>query len=167
MKQYWREREGVINLAKALAYVVKESDKNGMELFFTCSDDKYKVYNSTTMEARLSGRLCHSRSNMAVVLGRILENYRTSLKKNSEDKGPVKFFQKLKPLNIYVFTDAEWQPYCDVDVAKKISLLATTMKDLKYPREQVGIQFIRFGNDRDCSEKLRCLDEGIDMEIPK
>jgi len=167
MKPYWREKEGVINLAKALAYVVKKSDKNGMDLFFTCSDDKYKVHDSTTMEARLLDRFCHSRSNMAVILGRILEDYRTSLKKNSENKGPVKLFQKLKPLNIYIFTDAEWQPYCDVNVANKISLLATTMKDLKYPREQVGIQFIQFGNDSVCSEKLRCLDQGIDMEIPE
>ncbi|KAI1623066.1 hypothetical protein EDD37DRAFT_651254 [Exophiala viscosa] len=171
MRKYWRGKDSVIDLAKALAYIVKASDKDGMDLYFTCTEGKHNVANATTMESRLASKLVNSvaKSNMADMLGRITEEYEERLRRERSTPGKRKsFFGKsdtLKPLNIYVFTDAVWQPHCNV--GEVITALTTTMKDLKYPRRQVGIQFIQFGNDPAYTEKLKNLDDAVGFDIPE
>jgi len=171
MKDYWYAPEGVVNLAKALAYIVKASDEDGMDLYFTCSIDEHNVDSATKMENKLRGKSIHGKSNMAWSLGQILQKYETRLRE--ERRRPAirtsSFFSKkpkeLKPLNVYVFTDAKWQPHCNV--AEKVLSIVTTMKELRFPREQVGIQFIQFGDDPECTKKLQDLDDAVDVGIPE
>jgi hypothetical protein len=171
MSHYWYAAEGVVNLAKALAYIVKASDEDGIDLYFTCSDSEHNVDSATKMESKLRGKSLHSTSNMASSLGRILQKYETRLRDERDGTAQRRssFFSRkskeLKPLNVYVFTDAKWQPYCNV--AERVLSLVTTMKELRFPREQVGIQFIQFGDDSDCTKKLQDLDEAVGVGIPE
>src|SRR5271155_4816112 len=109
MKDYWYAPEGVVNLAKALAYIVKASDEDGMDLYFTCSIDEHNVDSATKMENKLRGKSIHGKSNMAWSLGQILQKYEP--RPREERRGPAirtsSFFSRkpkeLKPLNVYVF----------------------------------------------------------------
>lgn len=167
MKKHWRAKEGdnIVDLAKALAYIVKESDDDGMELYFTCTGDKRKVNTATEMENQLRSKSMTintaSTSNMAASLKRITEEYaeRLRLERNATGKRQSIFKRpkKLKPLSIYVFTDAVWQPHCDV--GQVIDNLVRTMQDLNFDQTQVGIQFIQFGDDATCTKKLEDLDK--------
>lgn len=170
MSPYWHTDEGgVVSLAKVLAYLVKESDKDGLDLFFTCTQRHHNVSSATAMEENLLRKPIDTvaTSNMATSLGRITLEYARRLHKerHKAEKWKTPFTKRtaLKPLSIYVFTDAVWQPDCHV--GRVIAALAKTVKELEFPDEQVGIQFIRFGSDPVCTSKLRDLDDGVGLGI--
>lgn len=173
MKPYWTTSPGVVYVIRVLAYILKEYDKDGMDLYFTRSLAG-RHYNAKTAKALVhyveSARL-DGYSDMASTLSTILYQYENALREYSLSM-PKRWslFGRSdgratlpKPLNVYVLTDGVWQPDCDVK--EPIESLVKTMKELGYPRRQVGIQFVRFGNNVEGMEKLRILDDelGLDM----
>ncbi len=80
-------------------------------------------------------------TDISIRLRTILDRYNTELLQKA-DGGT-----KARPLNLYILTDGVWQPYCDAETP--IKRLVRTLLQLKLDRAQVGIQFIRFGEDEE------------------
>jgi hypothetical protein len=62
-------------------------------------------------------------------------------------------------MNIYVLTDGCWENACTGE--NQIRNLVDELVKLKLTKDQVGIQFIRFGNDQRGLERLSYLDSGL------
>jgi hypothetical protein len=104
-------------------------------------------------------------------LGKILEPYRAELPKALEPTRHKHFLRhwssKGRSICIYVFTDGVWQgglrPLGGVD--EPIRIFVDRLKELGLLDTQVGIQFIRFGNDKRGMERLRKLDSDLDLQM--
>jgi hypothetical protein len=162
MKPYWKEVDSVLYV---LAYMLKGCDKDGLDLYFTVALSKHNSKVATGIVQHIRGKALRSTSDAGSRLTTILHDYETKLRRH-ESKWRPDFLGKLKPvkpLNVYVLTDAVWQPQCDV--AEPIRSMVRTLEELRYPRKQVGIQFIHFGNDPECSAKLAYLDSGLNLSM--
>lgn len=104
-------------------------------------------------------------SNINLRLGQILRKYQVELERQEErNKSFWMRGKAVKPLSLYVFTDAAWQ---GCDAVAPIEAMIEKQKQLELPKEQVGIQFIRFGNDPTGMERLEYLDRGLRRKYTK
>jgi hypothetical protein len=163
MRPYWDEVSSVLHV---LAYMLKGCDDDGMDLHFTISNKKYKSRNSTGIVQQIRGKELRGTSDLGSRLSTILHEYQTSLRQPSQNRLSVFSRPKAKvkkPLSVYILTDAVWQPYSDA--AEPIESLVGTLKELGFPRTQVGIQFIHFGSDLEGTQKLAYLDQGLGLSM--
>jgi len=68
----------------------------------------------------------------------------------------------VKSMVVYVLTDGAWSKGSDAKTP--IESLVNTLVRLEKQRYQVGIQFIRFGNDPDGQRMLKYLDSGLGLK---
>ena len=155
MARYWLQ---VIALFEVLGYFAKKLDKNGLEMYFTVSTDKMSFSNTTGAVLHLKNMRQTTFSNINVRLQHILGKYQARLSQQRERKGRYRFGGAVKPLSLYVFTDGAWQ---SCDAVPPIEAMIERQKQLQLPKEQVSIQFIRFGDDPDGIKKLNHLDSGL------
>jgi len=59
---------------------------------------------------------------------------------------------------VFVLTDGMWWEETKAD--QTIRDLVVTLEDFGMPVDQVGIQFVRFGNEEKGAQRLRHLDDG-------
>lgn len=155
MKTHW---DDVVHLFSVFAYFVKRFDYNGLEMYFTVSENK-KTFKDTSSVVSVLKNMKHTTySNIDMRLGEILRNYKIDLERQERRKGSFWKGKVVKPLSLYVFTDAVWQ---DCDAVAPIEAMIEKQRELALPREQVAIQFIRFGNDPTGIAKLEYLDSGL------
>lgn len=156
MKAHWND---VISLFSVLGYFVKEFDTNGLKMYFTVSRNKETFKHTSRVVSHLKNIKHKTYSNIDIRLGNILRKYQTNLENQERRKG---FFwpkpKVVKPLSLYVFTDAVWH---DCDAVAPIEAMIEKQRQLTLPREQVAIEFIRFGNDPTGIGKLEYLDSGL------
>jgi hypothetical protein len=69
----------------------------------------------------------------------------------------------VRPVNYYIFTDGRWDLGCEPDSA--IKELTELMAELDVEENQVGIQFISFGNDKAGLANLQRLDDELDANL--
>lgn len=164
MRDHWKE---VQELFGVLAYMVKDSDPDGIELYFTISLDKHQEKHSTKLLEVIRKKKPKGSSDMKIRLGGILQEYQSKLRGQSTQttiwkplsRGP----KPVRRLNVYVFTDGVWQPECDTE--ETIKFLVQTLVKLQVVREQVGIQFIRFGDNPEGIRRLNRLDSGLNLPM--
>jgi hypothetical protein len=158
MESYWND---VVHTFGALAYLVKEMDPDGIELRFvnSCSEDgqaKHRKQLRKKLEKVKPGGQC----DMGIALNKILPRcYPDRVDKRSSWRGrPV----EKAGFNIYILTDGVWSQGEDdlCGVQKHIQILVEKLK-ASGKLKHVGIQFIRFGNDRAGKERLRRLDDEL------
>lgn len=155
MKPHWNN---VISLFSILAYIAKRLDKNGVEMYFTVSESE-KTFKDTSRVVKLLRSITPtSYSNIDMRLGQILRTYQAKLEHEKEPKRIRLFSKPVKPLSLYIFTDGAWQ---GCDAVPPIEAMIESLKRLGFPKEQVGIQFVRFGNKQEDIEKLEYLDSGL------
>ena len=160
-----KHRNDVKQVIDLLAYMLKKSDPNGLDLHFTHS---IKKVNSCKTK-RLVNAVCKERfagvSDMRGRLTTILQEHRANFGKSITPTVP--FYKKSlspqpqRPLSFYIFTDAKWQPN---DVGPLIQAVVDDMLYHNLPKEHVGIQFIRFGDDQDGKDELDRLDRGLGLK---
>jgi hypothetical protein len=162
MQLHWNK---VIEVLYVLAYLLKDSADDGMALRSTSSNIEYKSKTSSGLSRHLRGRTLLRTSDIRWCLNTILSEYQTSLYVPTLDRRrPLSRKMKLKgkkPLSIYILIDAVWQPRSDP--IEPITSLITMLKELGFSQNQVGIQFISFGNDLDGISKLEHLNSAIDL----
>jgi hypothetical protein len=148
-----------------LAYMLKGCDKDGLDLYFTVGLSKHNSKVASGLSQHIRGKALRSTSDAGSRLTTILHDYETKLRRHESKRFPDIFgkSRRVKPLNVYVLTDAVWQPQCDV--AEPIRAMVETLRELRYPRKQVGIQFVQFGNDPKCAAKLARLDSGLNLAM--
>lgn len=140
-------KSNVANMAGLLVYALKGFDSDGIDMHLPVARKARTIANSKYLSSFLSESTFTGECNMAHCLGQIFEAYKEKI--NSHAKG-------LKPTNIYVLTDAVWQPKCEVD-AQIINFVQYLVSQGQWSR-QVGIQFIRFGDSEDSRICLETLD---------
>ncbi len=155
MKQHWAN---VISLFSVLAYFAKKLDDNGLEMYFTVSTDKKTFRNTRDAVSHLQNMDQSTYSNIDLRLQQILGKYQDDLDHQGERRSFFRSRTKVKPLSLYVFTDAAWQ---GCDAIAPIEAMIEKQRQLKLSKEQVSIQFVRFGNDARGIKKLEHLDSGL------
>lgn len=159
MLDHWKKARKVLRL---LGYLVKNYDPNGVDLYFTCPFKKYANLTKTTAMLEIFDRQKPSneshRSDMSARLSDIVGEYRNKLDKIHERRFLFKrpMTRETRKLSLYVFTDAVWQPGCEV--APVIRSLITTLKEKNLHKQQIGIQFIQFGDKAEETKRLKDLD---------
>lgn len=151
MERHW---DDVVSLFHVLAYFAKRLDSNALEMYFTVSTDVKTFKKTSEAVSHLKTMSQNTYSNIDSRLQQILGKYQEDLVRKS-------FFglrAKVKPLSLYVFTDAAWQ---GCDAIAPIEAMIQKQRQLGLPKEQVSIQFIRFGSDANGIKKLKYLDSGL------
>ena len=154
-------------LTVLLAYMVKNSNPDGVDMYFTKSTLKIKSEKKTKNLSRaFTNVIFEGSSNMEWKLGQILDEYKSKLGTQSRAKWFLLHkpqLQAVRPLSIYVLTDGVWQPKCDVRVT--IANFVESLQQHKLLNKQVGIQFIRFGNNQEGGERLAELDSKLNLSL--
>jgi hypothetical protein len=166
MGQYWKD---VVPLIDTLAYIVKECDPNGMDIYLTVGNEKAEGKHSSRLRQFAAQRRPpqlgpdQRRCNIHHRLSDILEKYNTKLE--TQDRRPrnnrMPWDSPLKDgdiriMSIYIFTDGPWWPKSDAE--GPIKSLTKTLDKFKLSRDQAVIQFLKLGNDQRGRERLESLD---------
>ena len=158
MVEHW---DSVVNLFEGLSYILKDVDKNGLDLFFTISrlhaeSEKHTSALVTMVEKRKPTDR-NAKTEINFRLTHILDKYKAKLDDNSW------WTKKPKPLSLYILTNGIWEDECRPEIP--IMNTVRKLEDLRKDREQIGIQFISFGNDPKGLERLRHLDDDITEQL--
>lgn len=158
MKDYWPE---VVSLVRLLAYLVQLSDPDGIDIYYTITRETVKSKNSTDLIKLLSKTTLEGTSNIGLSLNNILGGYKRQLNSRYGAGTTAILSEDMKPPSLYVLTDGVWQDDCDAKTP--ILDLVKVLLRLERPKGQVGIQFIRFGHDAVGIQRLKELDDGINI----
>ena len=161
MKEHW---DDVISLFSVFGYFTKRLDKDRLEMYYTVSETKETFKHTSPAVASLKNIRHTSDCNIDIRLGKILRNYQQALDKHEARKTSWLRARPVKPLSLYVFTDGAWH---GCDAIAPIEAMIEKLKQLGLPKEQVGIQFIRFGNDQAGIQRLEYLDTGLRKKYGK
>ncbi|KAL6717939.1 hypothetical protein ACLMJK_004024 [Lecanora helva] len=166
MASHRNNLEGVVEV---LSHIVAEFDPDGLDMFFTKSGSPIRKCKSPkTLMRRLKSSHFEGMSNMARGLSEVLRDYefrldnKVGLRQKMSDR--IGTSGRWRPRNIYVLTDGLWQP--GVDVRSVIEAMIEKLKQHGLAvKHQIGIQFIRFGNDLDAEQLLNYLDDHLDLDL--
>jgi len=156
MAEYWDE---VAKVFEALSYIVKSTDKDGLDLYFRNSEN---FAESTKKTSELIPLLKAQKKptkdpgiNFDLRLNQILEKRTDKL-----DRRGI-FNRKPKPMSLYILTDGVWDfdGYAQEPIRNAVQKLYGVSKS----RKQIGIQFIRFGDNPEALRRLEHLDNGLDV----
>lgn len=160
-------RKEVRDLFGLLGYIVKGTDPDGIELHFTMArDKKERARNTTQLLHTLESVQYIGTSNIRTQVGDILQEYHAKLR---EQKPARSLFNRMRPprpvrpQSVYILTDGVWQPGCDL--TQLIRKLVISLEQYSMEREQIGIQFIRFGSNSDGITRLKQLDSGLGLSM--
>lgn len=147
---------------EGLSYILKDADKNGLDLYFTISEQFTNEEKHTSSLVRLVERHKQNDPDASTEinfrLNQILDKYKAKLDSNGwwPKKPP-------KPLSLYILTNGVWEAECKPEIP--IKNVVQKLQDLRKDREQIGIQFISFGNDIVGMERLRHLDDDLTRDL--
>ena len=158
MAAYWPQVRRVFEL---ITYMVRDCDPNGLDLYFTSSPKKLNAKDVTLLLKELDMRRLKGFTDMRERFGDIIEKYQDNLRKKAVF--PWLLLGPPRKLSLYVFTDAVWQPKCDLK--KTVKALVRSLGEYNLTNKQVGIQFIRYGNDQEGIRRLEELDSELDLEL--
>jgi hypothetical protein len=163
MNKHWGD---VKSLLYVLAYLVKELDDDGLDISFTISPQEKKFNHASKAVAYLDAMHPKGFANINVRLSKLLTKYVNDLEHPPRNRFGLRTRQdSIKRLSLYIFTDGIWQPGCDG--VQPIEALIEKLTALQLPKEQVGIQFIRFGNNEEGIKRLEYLDSGLRKKFGK
>ncbi|KAL8996225.1 MAG: hypothetical protein Q9169_004203 [Polycauliona sp. 2 TL-2023] len=162
MLEYWSMAQ---DLLEVIGYIVKNKDPDGVDLIFTCPFKKYsKIKTTSELIERFHRHQPTSYSGPSDMSARFtdaLSDYQNDLANRHERKSFSSFMRstkvrKIRKLSLYVFTDAVWQPICDVSPV--IKSLVSVLEKQNLPKQQIGVQFVRFGDNPEGKIRLERLD---------
>ena len=160
-------REDVRKVLDLLAYMLLESDPDGLDLYFTDDGKKLKYKNHPSILKEFDEHPSTGTPDMRERFAAITETYQEKFgktnrlarllrKKNIPSKGP-------RRLSLYVLTDAVWQP--KMTLTMEIDTLVNLLLDHHLTNKQIGIQFIRFGHDKKGIKRLDKLDADMKLKL--
>ncbi|KAH6717034.1 hypothetical protein BKA61DRAFT_600947 [Leptodontidium sp. MPI-SDFR-AT-0119] len=149
MVQHW---PNVTKVIEGLSYILKDADKNGLDLYFTISEQSTNEEKHTSSLVRLVERHKQNDPDASTEinfrLNQILDKYKAKLDSNG---------------CLYILTNGVWEAECKPEIP--IKNVVQKLQDLRKDREQIGIQFISFGNDTVGMERLRRLDDDLTRDL--
>jgi hypothetical protein len=160
----WEDMTSVFSI---LAYIVKECDDDGLDLYFTMSSENNHNNHTTPLVDLIKKRRPRGTSEISFRLDAILENYKSRLLNQHSLRRPGHSMfapkEDVRPLNLYIFTDGAWQE--GSDAAPAIKNVVKLLQKLGLPAKQVGIQFISFGDNQENLKKLETLDDDLGLNL--
>jgi hypothetical protein len=166
MAEYWDKVSDVFSI---LAYIVKDSGPNGIDLYFAMSPpgERQDGKKTSKLEKVVRDRKPRGKSDIRVPLDSILNDYtgRLGIQK-ARRRGLARFApqeKNLRPLTLYVLTDGIWQDSCDA--ITPIKRLVDRLTELNMDEKQIGIQFISFGYDPRGLARLDFLDSDLNLNL--
>lgn len=161
MKQH---KLNIQRLTLLLAYILKNTDENGLDIYFTQSAREVNSRKSSDIANSILHEAFEGKSDMRASLKRVLqqhiERFGTMVPQKSKYLRRQLPPQPQRPLSVYVLTDALWQP---TDVGGFVKDIVQSMIIKGCPKEHVGISFIRFGDVPASINKLNTLDHGLGL----
>ena len=153
---------------EAMASMVKRYDPDGVDMLFTKSSREVRQTEKTESLLKAFDKESFTgKSDMRVKLGGILEDYKRKMTGQQRSTSLLRIFRPPEPqrrLSLYVLTDGIWQPECDV--VTTITSTVTSLKTHNLLDKQIGIQFIRFGDENEKAKRLLAhLDAGLDLGL--
>lgn len=162
MRPHW---DRVYNVFRALAGLVKNYDRDGVELFFTMSDERRKFKKrKEVLQILQHYKPSEGRRSCDITkkLDLILHEYQEDLRFRS--KPLLTRLMPKKPITIFVLTDAVWQEQSDPAGVIRRAVAVLQDPKLNAREDQIGIQFIRFGDREDLKQRLERLDSGLGLD---
>lgn len=157
MAELWDE---VVTVFEALSYIVKDTDKDGLDLFFRNSSNSANTKKTSDLIGLIKAQKKTSRDgerDFDIRLNQILESRTEKL----GGRGSLFSRKSPKPMSLYILTDAIWD--YDGYAQEPIKNAVGKLSDVNKSRKQIGIQFIRFGDDPDALRRLERLDNGLNL----
>lgn len=135
---------------------MKHTDKNGIDLYFTSTSNRFNSSRSTQLKRAAEKQQCAGTSDIKVPLRKVLDRYRSQLGKHPK-ASKLRMGLPVQPLTIIVFTDGMWREGSDPEnlIIDAVDALESTNWA---GQQQLGIQFIQFGDDSAATRKLEELD---------
>jgi hypothetical protein len=174
MKPHW---SSVIRVFRALAGIVKHEDHDGLDIVFAVSTEKFHAAKISKLMPLVERRNPAGNCNMKEALQSAFDIFEDQQAPIEKLRSMGRFLRSptratasktKRGLSIYVLTDGVWQegpqPVCGVEepIRHMVSKLCRSGKlDTK-----IGVQFIRFGNDRVGIERLDILDSRLQKVWP-
>ena len=154
MKKHWGE---VQNLAKLLAYIVKATDPDGIDLYFLSSKKRHNFKNASDVYATVRDYTPTAFTNLNSRLNDDLSTYARDIERRGKSFGllPIK---SLRKRSIYVLTDGLLHVGEATQGQDAIKMIVEKVVRAGMMRGQVGIQLISFGNDANGLNRLQKLD---------
>ncbi|KAL9635650.1 MAG: hypothetical protein Q9204_002555 [Flavoplaca sp. TL-2023a] len=160
-------RKKLEKVVELLATLTQPYDPDGLDLYFSTASDKLRPNTPEKFLKYVRERPAHGRPDFRQRFAKIIEDYQSRFGKNNHwarlrhpnstpSKGP-------RPLSLYVLTNGVWDPKCTLII--EVERLVASLQEYKYPNKYVGIQFIRFGNDRDGKKRLKTLDDRLGLPL--
>ncbi|KPI38136.1 uncharacterized protein AB675_1060 [Cyphellophora attinorum] len=159
-------RKAMTQLSTNLMFFIKHKklDLDGSTVCFIASSKQIEHQHITELTKFVQRNLhFEGKPNFAHRLEKILEWYRTKLRGQPN----------AKPISLYVFTDGTWRgtddadptsPEEDIELQDVANVIDNTVEFLESRRarlKQVGIQFIRYGDDEVGRARLEWLDDEL------
>jgi hypothetical protein len=168
MREYW---DDMWRLFDILAYLVKSTDEDGIDMYFTMTEKKHnsKDYGGTSGLVKIvkeRKNTLEGSSNINGRLDQVLGEYCRALTNEVDLRRSRSRFapaEDRKPLSVYVFTNALWSKRSDPQ--STIKAVVDKLKELGYPSWQVGIQFISFGENPEALKRLEHYDTGLGLDM--
>lgn len=154
------------SLSALLFHVVKDFGPNGVDFHFTVSDNTRRTRSIRTKRAfdeMFEARRPQSGPcDISIRLGQIFQAYGSRLESRfGHSLIPNRFRRQLRPMSVYILTDGQWQD----DPEYVIRTLVQKMQDLGILRDQIGLEFISFGNDPEALRTLKRLDDDMGLQL--
>lgn len=151
MREHWGDMTQLLGI---IAYMIKPYDADGLDLYFASSKSKHHEKKSSKLvnilEQRSRRKGVWGDTNMSILLEEVLSGYGNKIRRERI------LHAKTRPLNVYIFTDANWTRQCDI--VPPIDKMVKTLVQHGLPENQVGLQFISFGNDPESLRRLTLVD---------
>ncbi len=163
MRPHWSK---VVDSARLIAQFTTPYDHNGVEIRFM-SDYKSKTTTKDVQKIRSLVEDHQPREEGKIfslvndVLDCVLGGYRETLEK---ERSKLRItLKKAKTLIVFVLTDGEFCGYCDAK--GPIKDLVGTLRHQRRPNNQVGVQFVQFGNNATAKARLDDLDDFLNPNV--
>jgi len=169
MIEHW---DDVAECAGLLAFCTSRYDDDGLDLSFTFSSREKKntkgdepitkqVQKKKPKPPRSANSQKNNRANIEAALDKIFGEYQKEVHARRARAVP----ENLKGMVLFVLTDGLWWPNSDAKIP--LASLVRTMSTPTYnlPRNQVGIQFIRFGESEEGMLRLDELDDFFSFDV--
>lgn len=154
----------VKRLLELLSYMVQLSVPDGLDLYFTTCPKKLRPRSNSKILQELDNKSAFGAPDMRERFANIVENYRCEFeKKNIWDRIWHSTRRFPRKFSLYVFTDGVWQP--KTTLIREVETLVEFLIDHKLTNKQIGIQFIRFGDDPTGIARLDKLDSGLGLKL--
>lgn len=152
-------RPDVVDLVKLLAFMVKDCDPDQMELYYLGSDVKARSKSEQAFANSILGTKFRGTTDLTTRLGEILSDYGREIDNAVRPRTFNLPRRPPKKKSIYILTDGKLETGEETQGHFHVRTIINKLSGAGFDREQLGIQFIRFGNDSNGKRRLDVLDE--------